>query len=294
MKKYVFGRFDSSLISYVKTLISKDLLYIIFGSFVYAVSINYFLIPTRLGEGGVTGLTTIAYYTLNIPPYLTNIVLNGIILLLAVRFLNLKLVLYSLWAVVWLSIFLRLPVIFVYRTNQTIISAVMAGSLTGLSMGILLNSNGSIAGSTILGKIVNKCFGIQVGWSTLFFDLSVAVPSVFIIGFENMLLTALELFISAQITNVFLARFGSKKSLMIISDKSQQIAQELSRHLKQGITVIPARGFYSGQDKQILYLTCDRKQLVEVIPFIKNVDGKALVMVENIRSVRANDLYRIL
>ncbi|MFT8457741.1 MAG: YitT family protein [Liquorilactobacillus ghanensis] len=272
----------------------KSLSLITLGAMIYAIAINYFLIPTKLGEGGVTGLTTIAYYTLNIPPYLTNLFLNGLLLLIGYKFLNRQTIIRSIWAIVWLSIFLRIPVFYTYQTSETIIPTLAGGFLTGVAMGLILNAGGSIAGSTILGRIFNKYFGIKIGSATLFFDLVVAIPSVFIIGFQNMLLTVLELYISAHLTNVFLARFGSKKSINIISDQTDLIAEKLSTELHQGVTLIKATGYYSKTARPIIYLICTSKQLAEIIPLIREIDAQALIVVDNIRSVRAEELDRLL
>lgn len=273
---------------------ARKLFYITLGSLLYAISINYFLIPTRLGEGGVTGLTTIAFYTLQIPTYLTNLVLNGILLLIGLKYLKRKTVLRSLWAIIWLSIFLRLPIIYTYHTQQTIIPTIAGGVLTGISMGLILNAEGSIAGSTILGKICNQYLGIPIGSATLFFDLAVAIPSVFIIGFENTLLTVIELYISAKITNLALERFGSKKVIQIISSHSNNIAQAISDSLGQGVTLLQATGFYSKSTKPIIYFICSSKNLARIIPIIAVTDPAALIITENVRSVRATDIYRLL
>ncbi|MCC7615259.1 MAG: YitT family protein [Liquorilactobacillus nagelii] len=272
----------------------QSLFLIALGSLIYAIAINYFLIPTKLGEGGVTGLTTIAYYTLKIPPYLTNFILNGFLLLVGYRFLDRRTIIRSIWAVIWLSIFLKIPVFYTYHTTETIIPTLAGGVLTGVAMGLILNAGGSIAGSTILGRIFNKYFGMQIGSATLFFDLAVAIPSVLIIGFQNMLLTVLELYLSAQLTNVFLSRFGSKKSINIISNQTNLIAQKLSAELHQGITLIKASGYYSQTERPIIYLICSSKQLAEIIPLIREIDPQALIVVDNIRSVRAEELYRLL
>ena len=272
----------------------RDVFYIALGSLIYAIAINYFLIPTMLGEGGVTGLTTIAYYTLKIPTYLTNFVLNGLLLLVGLRFLDRKTIIRSLWAVVWLSIFLRIPAFYVYHTNQTIIPTIFGGVLTGISMSLILNAGGSIAGSTVLGRIFNKYFGIPVGSATLFFDLAVAIPSIFIIGFEKMLLTVLGLYISAKITNLSLARFGAKRVLQVISNQYEDIAQSISDNLGQGVTVVQAAGFYSKSDRPIIYFICTPKEMAHIIPVIRDADPQALIVTESVRSVRAADLYRLL
>lgn len=161
-------------------------------------------------------------------------------------------------------------------------------------MSIMLDSHGSIAGSTVLGKIFNKYFGIPVGYATLFFDLVVAIPSIFIIGFENMVLTVVELYISAKITNIYLSKFGSRRVIQIISSHYGEISQTLSDSLHQGLTLIDAHGFYSKKENPIIYLICTPRQMASVIPVIKEIDANALIVSDSVRSVRAAELYRIL
>ncbi|WP_057895797.1 YitT family protein [Liquorilactobacillus oeni] len=264
------------------------------GTLVYTISLNYFLLPTRLGEGGVVGLTTMFYYTLGIPLYLTNFILNGILIVVGYRFLGKKTVIRSLWAIVCLTVFLKFPVIAVYHTDQTVIPTMVSGVLTGISMGIILRCGGTIAGSTILAKIANRYLGVQTGSATLFFDLGVAAPMVFIIGFQNTLLTILQLYIAAVLTNQFLARVGAKKAIFIISDSHESIAASLSNELHQGITVFKGRGFYSGKEQTMLYLVCTSPQLTKVVPIVESVDAKALIVVEHVRSVRGLQMHQLL
>lgn len=264
----------------------KNSIQIILGALVYALAINYFLIPNRIGEGGVTGLTAIGYYTLRISPALTNIVLNGILILIGFKYLKRETVLYSLWAVIWISLFLRVPVLWSYHTSQTIIAAIAGGVLMGISMGLIFRAKGTIAGSTILAKIVNRYFGIRNGSAMLFFDLIVAIPSGFIIGFQNMLLTALELYVSAVVLNKYLDALGAKRSVLVLSKKNQAIGEALSNNLGQGVTMLKARGFYSQENMDALFYVCSNRDWTAVVPIIMSVDPEALVVTDQIRSVR--------
>ncbi|MFC6253701.1 YitT family protein [Secundilactobacillus hailunensis] len=266
--------------------ILKNGLQIIIGALVYALAINYFLIPNRIGEGGVTGLTALGYYTLRISPALTNIVLNGILILIGFKFLKRETVFYSLWAVLWISIFLRVPVFWPYHTTQTVIAAITGGVLMGISMGLIFRAKGTIAGSTILAKIVNRYFGIRNGSAMLFFDLIVAIPSGLVIGFQNMLLTVLELYVSAVVLNKYLDMVGAKRSVLVFSPKNQAIGEALSTQLGQGITMLKATGFYSKKDTDALFYVCSNRDWTAVMPIIMSVDPDALVVTDQIRSVR--------
>ncbi|KRK97568.1 hypothetical protein FD04_GL001601 [Secundilactobacillus odoratitofui DSM 19909 = JCM 15043] len=263
------------------------------GAVIYALAINYFLIPNRIGEGGVTGLTAIGYYTLKISPALTNLVLNGILMLVGWRYLNRQTVYYSLWAVLWISIFLKIPVFMPYQTSQTLIAAVTGGVLMGISMGLIFRAGGTIAGSTILAKIVNRYLGIRNGSAMLFFDLSVAIPSAYVIGFQNMLLTVAELYVSAVVLNKFLDAVGAKRSVMVFSEHNQEIGQALSSQLGQGVTMLNATGFYRQRRQDVLYYICSQQNWTRVMPIIAAIDPEALVVTDQIRSVRGVNLSKL-
>ncbi|BCX29864.1 membrane protein [Latilactobacillus curvatus] len=277
-----------------KKALFKNGLGIIIGALIYAVTINDFLIPHHIGEGGVTGLTAIGYYALAIPPAATNLVLNGLLVIVGFKYLEKQTIWYSVWAVLWISIFLRLPHFIGYHTTQTIIPTIIGGVLMGIAMAIIIHCQGTIAGSTILAKIANRYLGIQNGSAMLFFDLIVAIPSGFIIGFQNMLLTIIELYLSAVVLNKLLAKFGVKRAVMIISDQYATIAQTLSTQFHQGITIIKAQGYYSQNDRPMLYVICTAKQLATLVPVVSTIDQQALVVVEEVRSVQAEQLKQLL
>lgn len=115
-----------------------------------------------------------------------------------------------------------------------------------------------------------------------------------IIGFENMLLTIVELYLSAVILNKLLAQFVEKRSLTIISERFEELASALSDATKQGVTIIDGHGYVSGQKKQLLYCVCDTKDLVKLMNLITELDPKAFVVMEEVRSTYGKDLLRIL
>ncbi len=278
----------------IRKIIWQNSLQIIIGAFVYAVAINDFLIPHQIGEGGVTGLTTVGYYALNIPPAVTNFVLNGLLMLVGFRFLDKKTIWYSLWAVLWISLFLKLPRLINYHTTQTIIPAITGGVLMGISMWIIFRGEGTIAGSTILAKIMNRYFGMKNGSAMLMFDLCVAIPSGLIIGFQNMILTVIELYVSAVVLNGLLSRFGARKAVTIISTQTDEITKELSARLHQGITLISAKGYYHQEKRPMIYVICTDKQVAQIVPLVSSIDPEAFVVVDDVHSVKGSGLEKIL
>ncbi|KRL02412.1 YitT family protein [Liquorilactobacillus capillatus] len=264
------------------------------GTFIYSMTYNYLLLPCHLGEGGAMGITAILYYTFNFPSYISNFLINLFLIIIGYRLLNTKTTLLTIWGLLCMTIFLKLPVIYNYHTNQLIIPTLLAGALTGISMGIIFKSNGTIAGDSIIGKIINRYWGISLGTGSLIFNLFVAIPFIFIIGFNNTILTIIYLYTCSVFTNQFLSTIGAKKAIMIISPRYRQIAANISSQFKQEITILTATGYYSDKDQPMLYMIASPKRVMRLVPIIEEEDKNAFIVVEDIRSARGLDVRSII
>ncbi|HAK1318240.1 TPA: YitT family protein, partial [Listeria monocytogenes] len=152
-------------------------------------------------------------------------------------------------------------------------------------MGLIMNGGGTTAGSAILAKIANKYLGWNTSYALLFFDLLVVIPSVFVIGFENMLFTIVSLYISTKVLDFILEGYNPKKSVTIISDYYEEIATEIDANLERGITLFNGQGFYMRQDKKILYIVISRDQLLPLTKIVNKYDEKAFFIINDVQSV---------
>ncbi|WP_235809357.1 YitT family protein [Liquorilactobacillus aquaticus] len=272
----------------------KNVGLILIGAFIYSFAVNSLLMANHLGEGGVTGLMTILYYWLNVSPALTNIICNGVLLLVGWKLLDKRTIAYTVVAVTGISAFLKMTATWGLKLEEPIVGALFGGMLMGIALGFIMYGEGTIAGSTILAKIINRYLGIKTGTAMLFFDLIVAVPSFLLIGIENMLLTIIELYVSAAVLNQLLAIFGKRKALTIISKKHELIAKKIAEITQKGVTLIPGQGVVSGDPQMMVYCICEQKQLVKIMAAVRAVDEHAFVVMEEVHSVYGKDSLRIL
>jgi len=175
-----------------------------------------------------------------------------------------------------------------------IVPTLLAGALTGISIGLIFRYNGTIAGDTIIGKILNYFFGISVGTGSLIFDLFIVFPFIMLIGFTNTVLTVIYLYVYSIFTNQFLANIGAKKAVLVVSPKYRQIAVTISNELNQEMTIFNGTGYYSDADQHMLYMIASPRRVTKLVPIIEKEDKNALIVVENIRSARGLDMRRIL
>lgn len=262
-----------------------NLIKITVGSFIFAIAVNSFALPNNLGEGGVTGLTMILYYTNGISPAVTNVFFNTILLIIGYKFLDRETIFFTLYAVIAMSFFLKLTDQLVVQTSEVIIASMAAGALMGVGMGLIMKGNGTTAGSAILAKLANKYLGWNTSYALLFFDLIVVVPSVFVIGLESMMFTIVSLAVSTKLLDFILEGANPKKTVTIISEKHEKIAEAISNQLERGITIINATGHYKKNDKKMLYVVISRQQLLPIQKIIDDIDPLAFVIINDAQSV---------
>ncbi|MFP3918769.1 YitT family protein [Lysinibacillus telephonicus] len=265
--------------------IRLELLMIIVGSFIFSVAINIFVIPNNFGEGGITGTTIILYYLYEWSPGLVSFILNGLLIAVGYKFLDKKTTIYTIIAVIAISLFLHFTENWTIQSNQDILNALFGGVIVGVGLGLILRSGGTIAGSTILAKITQKYLGWSVSYGLLFFDLVVVFCSYFIIGMEKLMFTILMLYIATKVMDFIIEGLNTKKAVTIITKNPDEIAKQVNEQINRGVTVFNGYGFYTKNSKEILYVIINKQQLVELKNIIKSIDQTAFVTIHDVRDV---------
>lgn len=266
-----------------KTVI--DLLFIIVGSFLFALAVNLFIIPNDLGEGGVTGITIIAYYLYGWSPSLVNLVLNSILLVVGYKFLSKITTIYTVIAVLLNSLFLHITNGWDIASDEIIVNAIFGGVFIGVGIGMVIRTGGTTAGSTILAKITQKYLGWNVSYGLLFFDLIVVFASYFIIGAEKLMLTIVMLYIGTKVMEFTIEGINPKKAVTIIANDPDTIAQQVNEKMHRGVTVFAGSGYYTKTHKDILYIVISSQELVKLKRIVKAADKDAFIAIHDVRDV---------
>ncbi|HFR3425828.1 TPA: YitT family protein [Streptococcus suis] len=185
----------------------KDCLLIVMGGILYALVLNMLVIPHEFGEGGVTGFALLFYYTLGMEAGVTSFIFNGVLLVLAYRFLSRVRVFYTFLAVGSMSGTMYVTRFLQAQWLPLIPSAILAGLATGLSMALVLKGNGSTAGSDIVALLCNKYFNWKITRVILIFDILVVTPLAFKIGWVKFLWTLVMVFLISKSLDWFLTKW---------------------------------------------------------------------------------------
>ncbi|MEY8742967.1 YitT family protein (plasmid) [Niallia taxi] len=264
---------------------SVDILLLALGSLLFAIAVNVFVIPNDLGEGGVTGLTIISYYLFEWSPSIVSFLLNAVLIVLGLKFLSKQTALYTIIAVCFNSLFLHVTESWSIPSEEIIVHALFGGVLTGVGIGLIIRVGGTTAGSTILAKIIHKYLGWSVSYSLLILDLIVVFLSYFIIGIEGVMLTIVMLYVATKTMEFILEGANRQKAVTIISANSKEIAFEVSTRMERGITVISGHGYYTKENKEVLYIVINNQEIIKLKKIIKQIDNEAFITIHDVRDV---------
>ena len=262
-----------------------DILFIIVGSFIFALAVNLFVIPNELGEGGVTGLTIIAYYLYEWSPGLVNLVLNGFLLIVGYKFLSKITTVYTIIAILFNSLFLHLTADWSILSDEIIVNTIFGGIFAGIGIGLIIRVGGTTAGTVILASITHKYLGWSISYGLLFFDLIVVFSSYFIIGAEKLMLTIVMLYISTKVMEFIIEGLNSRKAVTIISKNPDQIARQVNEVMDRGVTVYAGHGYYTKEKKDILYIVISNREVVKLKKIVQTADQDAFVAIHDVRDV---------
>ena len=263
----------------------RDIILVIIGSFIFSAGINAFVISGNLGEGGVTGIAIVLYYAFHISPAITNFVLNAILIIVGYKYLSKRSTYLTIFATVLISIFLSLTETWHVETGNVVINAVFGGTCVGLGIGIIVLAGGTTAGTVILARIVNKYLDISTPYALLFFDLIVVLISLTEISLAKCLVTVMSLYIGTKVMEFVIEGLNTKKAMTIISSCPNEVAKAIDQQVGRGLTILNGHGYYTREEKDVLYVVISKTQVSRAKRIIKNIDENAFLVIHDFRDV---------
>jgi len=108
---------------------------------------------------------------------------------------------------------------------------------------------------------------------------------MFIFGVYTGLYAILSLFVTTKILDGILEGIHFAKAAYILSDKYEDISDEIFKTLKRGNTAIQAKGMFTKKDKKILYVIVEPKEIIILQNIVKNIDPSAFMTITDVRRV---------
>ncbi len=264
----------------------KNYLMIMVGITILAIGINVYYSPQHLVTGGISGLAIILDYVFRIPLWLTNVIVNIPLFVVGIKIKGMDFAKKSIFGAAFVSVALWYTSFIPPVQSDLLISSVFGGLFVGAGVGLVLRSSASTGGTDLLAIIIKHYLKkIPINQIMMCIDGMIIVVGLFVFGVEKAMYALISIFIVSKVVNTLVEGVNYSKEVHIISEKSDEIAQELMKHLNRGITSINGKGVYTGKSKDILYIVCSTEELIELQRIVKEVDTEAFIIINDVREV---------
>ena len=262
------------------------------GSVLYGFVFDWFYTPNLIGYGGITGVGQVVNaYIPVIPIGLFVFLINIPLFILGWKYIGGHLLVTSLYSMVVSSVAVdAFALVIDFQPMDQMLAAICGGAAIGLSLGLIFAQGATTGGTDLVARLVKlKLPWVPMGKMLLVIDMAVVV--LVAIAFGN-LTTALYGFIAqvvcAYVTDMVLYGLDTAKVAYIISDKAHAISDAIVEDMDRGVTVLPAKGAYSGDDKWVLMCAFKQKEIVDLKALIFDMDPKAFIIVCDAHEVTGN------
>ena len=264
-----------------------EILGTIAGAILMAIAISLLLLPNQLSTGGFSGIATILYYFLKVPMGITILVLNIPFFILAGYKLGKKFVLKTFIGTTTLSIFIDIIDKIQPLTQDRFLACIYGGVIIGLGTALILKSNSATGGSDLIGAIVKQYNpNIKTGQIITIVDgIIVGLNVMFFKEIEVGLYSAIAIYLMGKIIDIFFEGIYFTKLLIIISNKSQEISDEIGEKIGKGTTGLYGKGMYKDEQKLVLLCAASRGDVIRVKQVAKKIDPESFIIVTNAREV---------
>ena len=140
---------------------------------------------------------------------------------------------------------------------------------------MILRASGSSGGFDILALLLTRKKDMPLGSILSSLNAIVVVISGFIFGWDVALNTLIGIYASGKVIDT-IHTSHIKLTLMIITQKGEEIQKNLLQHFYRGITIMDGYGAYTGSNKKILMTVITRYQLTDIKRLINETDPASL------------------
>ncbi|MDY4950425.1 MAG: YitT family protein [Clostridium cadaveris] len=270
----------------------KDLPILTFGMFIGAIAVHFFLIPSKLIIGSITGLSIVINLLTSISLPVLIFIINAFLLVLAYFIIGKEFGVKTVYSALILS-----PMIAILEKIYPIEQSLMQDQwldllcfvlILSFSQTILFRHNASTGGLDIIAKIVNKYFHIDLGTSVSIAGGLICCTAIFVYDIRSVIIGLIGTYLNGIILDHFMIGFNSRKRVCVISKDYQLIRNFIIEDMHRGATLYPIKGGLEYEDKFEIESLMTREEFSYLMEFIKKEKIDAFITAGTVSEIYGN------
>jgi uncharacterized membrane-anchored protein YitT (DUF2179 family) len=268
------------------------ILMITIGSLLMALSLKMIIIPADIIDGGIVGISLMISHIVGIPLGVLLFVLNLPFVILGYKQIGKTFAFSTFYGIIVMSTGTFLLKNITPATTDPFLASIFGGIAIGVGVGLVIKYGGALDGTEIVAILINKKTGFSIGQIILFINIIIFTVAAFVYGLENALYSMISYYIAFKAIDLTVEGLQDMKSLMIITEKEEEIAEAIMNRLGRGITYLNGEGGYDGTKKKIIYVVITRLEEAKLKHLVAEIDEKAFMAITNIADVRGGEFKK--
>lgn len=267
----------------------KEYAIITFGTGIIAVAVFFFLFPSHVSVGSISGLCMVLGNFIPLPVSAITMIFNVLLLIFGFVFIGKEFGVKTVYTSILLPGMLGvLENLFPNTTSimgdpfQDMICYIFVVSI---GLAILFNRNASSGGLDIVAKFLNKYMRMELGTAMSVSGMVAALSSALVYDKKIVIISILGTFLNGMVLDRFIFGFDIKKRVCILSDQDKEIRKFIIHELHSGATVYDVLGAYHLESRREIVTIVDKNEYMKLMNFIDKTDKNAFVTVYDVNKI---------
>jgi uncharacterized membrane-anchored protein YitT (DUF2179 family) len=268
----------------------KDTLFILLGVASAAFGLKSFLLPNDFLDGGVMGISLLTNIMTDIDLSYLVVIINIPFIIMGYKQISKVFALKTLIAIIGLALFLSI-VDFPLVTNDKLLIAFFGGLFLGAGIGLSIRGGCVIDGTEVLAIYISRHTALTVGDIILALNIIIFSVAAYLLHIEIALYAILTYLVASKTVDFIVHGIEEYTSVMIVSDRSEEIKNAIINKMGRGVTVLKGKGGFgkkghNAKDLDIIYTVITRLELQKLKTEIVKIDDDAFVVQNSVSDIK--------
>lgn len=270
----------------------KEIPILTLGMFIGTIAVHFFLIPSKLIVGSVTGLSIVINILTSISVPVLILVINAFLLIVSYFLIGKEFGVKTVYSALILS-----PMLAILEKLYPMTQSLMHDQwldllcfvlILSFSQTILFRHNASTGGLDIIAKIVNKYFHVDLGTSVSIAGAVICCTAIFVYDIRTVIIGLIGTYLNGLMLDHFMIGFNSRKRICVISKDYQLIRRFIIEDMHRGATLYPIKGGLESEEKFEIESLMTRNEFSYLMEFVKKEQIDAFITAGTVSEIYGN------
>lgn len=281
----------------IKKIKITNIILLTIAGIINAFGVVVFLAPVKLYDSGISGTSmlisqvtpawcslSLILILLNVPVFIFGLKKKGLLFTVYAIY---AVLIYSLCAWIITDVLpVDVSIVSPLAGKDLFLCAIFGGIISGCGSGMAIRFGGAIDGIDIVAVIFSKKMGLSVGTFVMIYNVILYIICGFVVNSWILPLYSIVTYAAASKTVDYIVDgFDRAKAAIIITIKPDKVCAALSETFENGITILDAKGYYSGSEKGMLYFVLNRFQIGTMREIVHEIDPTAYISINDVADI---------